>query len=247
VVAQPARLTMSRTVLIIGGGPSGLTAALRLSTHGYAVTLVEQAERLGGRLLAGDSRAGPCDALPPVVMGHQTATLALLDELGTGERVPLSNSLRLEFQFPGGRLACLMQPWLPAPFHTIACVMLFGGLPWSDRWRLFDVIERSWEGDPPLPHDLEECTADDWLTPAIGPGPRGSLDAAGPFLGRRRSHHDLGGIPRKRPHALLLRRPPTRTPRRFVGHYADAADRSPRSTPCPTGREPTAERRHRVA
>jgi squalene-associated FAD-dependent desaturase len=152
---------MPPTVLIVGGGPAGLAAALRLSTRDHAVTLVEQADRLGGRLLAG--AAGPFDALPPVLMGHQATTWALLRELGTADRIAPSPGLRLEFLLPGGRLVPLMQPWLPAPLHAMAGLMLFGGLPAGDRWRLLDVIERSWEGDPALPQNLDQRTADDWL------------------------------------------------------------------------------------
>jgi squalene-associated FAD-dependent desaturase len=154
---------MPRTALIIGGGPAGLAAAFRLSSEGHVVTLVEQNDRLGGRLLPGGP-ADRFDALPPVFMGHHGVTLALLKELGTNARMAPSHGLRFEFQLPGGRLACLMQPWLPAPFHTIAGLLLFGGLPLADRWRLLDVIERSWEGDPALPQNLDQRTAEDWLT-----------------------------------------------------------------------------------
>lgn len=153
---------MPGTVLIVGGGPAGLAAALRLSTGGHGVTLIEQDTRLGGRLSSGGA-AGLCDSLPPVVMGHHKVTLALLRELGKADAAALSGSLRLEFQFTGGRLACLMQPWLPAPFHTILGLMLFGGLPVADRWRMLDVLERSWEGDPALPPNLDQRTAEDWL------------------------------------------------------------------------------------
>lgn len=153
---------MRRTALIVGGGPAGLAAALRLSTQGYFVTLIEQRERLGGRL-ASDGPTGLFNAVPPVLMGHQTATLVLLKELGTGARAAPSDGLRFEFQLPGGRLACLIQPWLPAPFHTIIGLLLFGGLPLTDRWRLLDVIERSWEGDPALPQNLDQRTAEEWL------------------------------------------------------------------------------------
>ena len=154
---------MPRTALIIGGGPAGLTAAWRLSTQGYAVTLIERSERLGGRLLASGADAGRFDAIPPILMGYQTSTGALLKELGTADLTVPSQDLRLEFLLPGGRLACLMQPWLPAPFHTIISLLLFGGLPLTDRWRLLDVIERSWEGDPALPQNLDQRTAEEWL------------------------------------------------------------------------------------
>jgi squalene-associated FAD-dependent desaturase len=153
---------MGRTVLIIGGGPAGLTAALRLCAGGQAVTLIEQHGHLGGRLLP-RSAAGHFDAIPPVFMGHHTATLALLQELGTAEAAALSGGLRIEFLLPGGRPITLMQPRLPAPFHAILGLMLFGGLPLADRWRLLDVIERSWEGDPALPQNLDQRTAEDWL------------------------------------------------------------------------------------
>lgn len=38
--------------LVVGGGVAGLNASLSLATRGYQVTLVEKADRLGGRLLA---------------------------------------------------------------------------------------------------------------------------------------------------------------------------------------------------
>lgn len=154
----------NRTVLIIGGGAAGLAAAVRLSTKHYAVTLLEQYDRVGGRLLAGSVDTDRLDALPPVLMGHHRATLALLNELGTADRISLPDNLRFEFLLPGGHLVGLMQPWLPAPFQTIAGLLLFGGLPLTDRWRLLDIIERSWEGDPALPPNLDQRTAEDWLT-----------------------------------------------------------------------------------
>lgn len=153
----------NRTVLIIGGGPAGLTAAWRLATQGHAVTLIERSERLGGRLLRSGADVNQFHAIPPVFMGHQTATLALLKELGTADPTVSSRGLRLEFLLPGGRFACLMQPWLPAPFHTIIGLLLFGGLPLGDRWQLLDAIERSWEGDPALPQNLDQRTAEEWL------------------------------------------------------------------------------------
>ena len=153
---------MPPTALIVGGGPAGLAAALRLSARGHAVTLIERNGHLGGRLLPGNA-TGQFDTIPPVLMGHHRATLALLKELGAADAAALSSGLRIEFQLPGGRLACLMQPWLPAPLHTILSLLLFGGLPFADRWRLLDVIERSWEGDPALPQNLDQRTAEDWL------------------------------------------------------------------------------------
>ena len=64
---------MSGTVLILGGGISGLTAALQLSASGHAVTVIEQAAKVGGRL---------CHAPPPLLLEAHHATWSLLNRLG---------------------------------------------------------------------------------------------------------------------------------------------------------------------
>lgn len=44
----------ARKVLIAGGGPCGMTAAITAAARGHRVTLCERADRLGGQLLMGD-------------------------------------------------------------------------------------------------------------------------------------------------------------------------------------------------
>ncbi|MGH7206084.1 MAG: hydroxysqualene dehydroxylase HpnE [Nitrospiraceae bacterium] len=155
---------MKRTVLIIGGGPAGITAALRLSERGYAVTLLEQRRELGGRLISSPESGEPPDAIPSVLLGCHKATLSLLKRLGTAHQVRFSDHLRFEFLLPGGRLVSLHRPWLPGPLHAILGLATFRGLPFQDRWRILTFLERTWEGDPALPPDLESRTANDWLT-----------------------------------------------------------------------------------
>ncbi len=155
---------MKRTVLVIGGGPAGITAALRLSERGYTVTLLEQQRELGGRLISFPESVDPTDAIPSVVLGCHKATLSLLETLGTAHQVRFSNRLRFEFLLPGGRLVPLHRPWLPGPLHAMLGLATFPGLPFRDRWRVLTFLERTWEGDPELAPDLESRTANDWLT-----------------------------------------------------------------------------------
>jgi squalene-associated FAD-dependent desaturase len=159
-----------RTVLIIGGGPAGLTAALRLSEQRYAVTLLEQKSDVGGRLISSNgAQAGLAfpDAMPPVIVGYQRSLLALLDHLGTARHLRASASHSFEWVLPGGRVVGLPRPWGPGRLATVLGIALFRGLPAADRRHLLGWLERTWEQDPPLPADLESRTADDWLI-AVG-------------------------------------------------------------------------------
>ena len=144
---------MKRTVLVIGGGPAGLTASLRLSSSGYAVTLLDQGDRLGGHL----------DGAPTVLLGCQVTTASLLTALGTSDRIGFSDHLHFEFQSAGRRPVQLRRARLPGPLHTVFSLALFRGLSARDRWRALSLIERTWESNPTLPADLETRTAEDWL------------------------------------------------------------------------------------
>jgi polyamine oxidase len=67
VIALVCTLAMASTVanaqtkgsaIVIGAGVSGLKAAVDLATKGYAVTVLEARDRLGGRVHTIDSSAG---------------------------------------------------------------------------------------------------------------------------------------------------------------------------------------------
>ena len=76
----PAPATGKR-VAVVGGGPSGLTAAYYLTLMGHAVTVFEQREKLGGMLRYGI----PDYRLPPDVLDHDIGyILAAGMEVRTG-------------------------------------------------------------------------------------------------------------------------------------------------------------------
>ncbi|HWH69542.1 MAG TPA: FAD-dependent oxidoreductase, partial [Candidatus Sulfotelmatobacter sp.] len=69
----PRKPATGKTVAILGGGPTGLTAAYYLARHGHTVTVVDRHPRAGGSL-----RAVPVLDLPAAVVEAEIAVLAQL-------------------------------------------------------------------------------------------------------------------------------------------------------------------------
>ena len=147
-------LSMSRTIAVIGGGIAGLTAAFGLASRGHDVTILDEADRLGGRLTT-----------EPVLLlfGSHTATWALLDQLHSASLLRPLRHTPLEFLQPNGSRVQYSPLPLPSPLNTLVGTTLFQGLSMRDRWRLLAFLERTWERDPPMPDDLEMQAAESWL------------------------------------------------------------------------------------
>ncbi|BCA57004.1 putative Pytoene desaturase [Nitrospira sp. KM1] len=142
--------------MILGTGPSGLTAAYRLARHGLHVTLLEQSSRLGGALTATDG--------PPVpVLGCHRATRKLLQGLGSISELHPATNLSLELQLPDRRVVSYPRGWFPRPLNTVFSLGRFKGFSWRERWNLLSWLEQLWEGTLELTPDLEHRTARDWL------------------------------------------------------------------------------------
>jgi 2,4-dienoyl-CoA reductase-like NADH-dependent reductase (Old Yellow Enzyme family) len=81
---QPHRAAVSRSVLIVGGGPAGLEAARVAAERGHRVTLAERGDELGGQFrLAGrqPSRSQVTDLI--AWFGHRLEALGVEVRLGT--------------------------------------------------------------------------------------------------------------------------------------------------------------------
>jgi len=152
--------TSPQSVVILGGGPAGLTAAYRLTGHGYRVTIVDRHPLLGGALTG---ELPPDDPEPFTVLGCHHATQALLHSFYADPQQPVGAEIPLEFRLHNDSLVHYPRACLPTPLHTWVNLLRFAGIPWKERWRLASWLERLWEGDELLPADLEQRTADEWL------------------------------------------------------------------------------------
>jgi len=98
-------LPISPSVVIIGGGISGLSAAYYLAKGGVASTILESRPRLGGVIQTDFVEGCTIEAGPDSFLSAKPAALELIRELGLADQVIGSNDhLRKTYIRKGGRL-----------------------------------------------------------------------------------------------------------------------------------------------
>jgi Flavin containing amine oxidoreductase len=147
----------SQTVLIVGAGLAGLATAYQLHQQGYQVTLLEYSDWLEGfRTNASDPTS--------ITLGCHHETTRVLQKLAQAQYPGSDQTIPLEFRLPTGQTVPYQSARLPGALQWMMSVFNFHGLSWQDRWRLFSHVEQIWEQAETLPADLENRTADEWLT-----------------------------------------------------------------------------------
>jgi len=151
---QRQRSSDSR-IAIIGGGITGLTAALRLAQQGYTVTLWERGERLGGQANAFPVAGTAIERFYHHLFQSDREIVALAEEIGIGDRLLwLPSNVGY---FADGRI------W---PLNGALDLLRLGFLPIQDRLRVGLVTAylqrvRDWKR-------FESVTAAAWLRRALG-------------------------------------------------------------------------------
>jgi NADPH-dependent glutamate synthase beta subunit-like oxidoreductase len=135
---DPVAVTHPERVAVVGGGPSGLAAAFHLRRRGYAVTLFESRDELGGLMRHGI----PSYRLARAVLDAEVArVLALGIEVRTGEPLASAADLaRLRADFDAVYLAI-----------GAACQKRLPVLDYAAPWVMdgADYLARSNAGAPP--------------------------------------------------------------------------------------------------
>ncbi len=145
-----------QSVIVLGAGPAGLTAAYRLALGGLRVTVLTPSARIGEHLRR--------ESDPPTsILGCHGATWALLDALGLRPDQPCFAEAQLEFLLPSGRVVRYPKTRFPTPIQQLLTIGRFSGLRAGERWKLLSWLEQLWEGSVELPVDLEQRTAESWL------------------------------------------------------------------------------------
>ncbi|MEQ1741996.1 MAG: hydroxysqualene dehydroxylase HpnE [Candidatus Nitrotoga sp.] len=119
-------------VAIIGGGYSGMAAAVKLAAADVPVTVFESAKQLGGRARGVRHNNVQLDNGQHILLGCYHQTLQLIEQVGGNIeqdflRLPLQLTLHNRFE--------LKAPHLPAPLHLLAGLLSAKGLTFGERLR----------------------------------------------------------------------------------------------------------------
>jgi squalene-associated FAD-dependent desaturase len=124
---------MNSRVIIVGGGWSGLAAAVELAANGLAPTVLEAARQPGGRARAAPMGDTAVDNGQHLLIGAYRETLRLLALMSVREGDAFRRKpLRLEVLGEGRRLS-LGSAALPAPLHLLSGLATAKGLGWRER------------------------------------------------------------------------------------------------------------------
>lgn len=163
-------MTTPLDVIIVGGGVSGLAAAVRLAGAGLGVALLEARGVLGGRATSfRDPRSGETfDNGQHALMGCYRETLGFLSTIGARDAVDVQPSLRLAMVDATGRALSLQCPPWPPPLHLAAGVLRWRELSLRDRADVLRIApalmwaQRAVTRGGPMPCDPGETVAQ-WL------------------------------------------------------------------------------------
>lgn len=157
--AQPAR---SATVAILGGGLSGIAAALDCADAGARVVVLEVRPRLGGAAYSVQREGLTVDNGQHVFLRCCTAYRALLDRIGSSHLTRIQDRLEIPTLAEGGASSALRRNDLPTPLHLVGTLLRHS--PLTRRERLSAAFAAAALGrlDPDDPA-LDSQTLGDWL------------------------------------------------------------------------------------
>ncbi|MGC2639878.1 MAG: hydroxysqualene dehydroxylase HpnE [Acidobacteriaceae bacterium] len=150
---------VSRSVIVVGGGVAGLTAATSLADAGYRVQLLERRPFLGGRASSYEhpGTGEVIDNCQHVLIGRCTALIDLYRRLGAADAIRWYD--RFTFLAPGGKTSVIEPGTWPAPFHSTLAFLRAPAFSLADKLAIARGLSSFLRG---LPADTDEDFAH-WL------------------------------------------------------------------------------------
>ena len=151
-----------QSVVVVGGGLAGITAALDCARSGADVTLLESRGRLGGAAYSFAQGELTVDNGQHVFLRCCTAYRTLLEQLEATDLVTLQPRLELAVLGPDGRQGWLRRSRLPAPLHLAGSLVRYPYLNVRERFAVAMAIQRLRSVDPEDPGN-DKSSFGEWL------------------------------------------------------------------------------------
>ncbi len=131
-----------KKIIIIGGGLSGLSAAVNLIKKGFKIEILESSQKLGGRTysLQSDNLNSTIDNGQHFLMGCYTNTLKYIDEIQSKEKFFFQDSLSISFQQIGGESIKLHSSEYFYPLNLLTSFIKFRLLTFSERLQVIKFL-----------------------------------------------------------------------------------------------------------
>jgi zeta-carotene desaturase len=152
--------------IVIGGGISGLSAAVELSALGRKVLLLDQHQQCGGRTYSFlDAATGSIvDNGQHLMTGCYHATRRFLRLIGTENLALLQPVLRINFLSPSQYDNPLVFARFPAPLNLVGGLIGFTAIPFKDRLKMLMVAKELLTTSPEKEQELDRLTVEEWLS-----------------------------------------------------------------------------------
>ena len=158
--------TRLSSVIILGGGLAGMSAAWRLTARGFKVILIEQRPYLGGRAYSyKDKLTGEhLDNGQHIFLGCCNTYKEFLEEIGTLHLTTRQRKLRMEFRNPEGTVGIISAAPLPAPFHLLYSLLRFPFISWGEKLKIFKALTFIAKSKNQCGASLEAINFYEWLS-----------------------------------------------------------------------------------
>jgi hydroxysqualene dehydroxylase len=156
-----------KNVVVVGGGLSGLAAAVSLSGKGYPVTLLEQSSRPGGR--AYSFREAKTESIidngQHLLLSCYTETISYLQRIGSLNRVRMEDTLELTLAEASREPKTFRIKALnPSRLNYIKAILRFGMLSLRDKISLLYAGHLLFNRTERILGEATDLTVDEWLT-----------------------------------------------------------------------------------
>ncbi|HEY8481618.1 MAG TPA: hydroxysqualene dehydroxylase HpnE [Spirillospora sp.] len=151
------------SVVIVGGGLAGISAAIALRESGVPVTLLESRPRLGGATHSFPRGELNVDNGQHVFLRCCSAYRGLLRRLRADHLVDVQDRFDVPVLVPGGQRARLRRSRLPGPLHFLPALAGYAPLSPADRLRALRASVALARLDPADPA-LDRVPAGEWLS-----------------------------------------------------------------------------------